>query len=368
VGNTIKSVKNFLCLVAVVSMAVSTNASAKGGLGISPVCSRSSHPVGLPADSVPAVKLVAADSRSSQAITVLNIVYEIETNGVQSYATVTPNFDGYGLSLGVVQFNFGGMAQHTFKRVPKAIFDQTMPRWGNTFYKAVHAGSTTQAIAITTKMQDEVPGKNQRLGWVVKPEAEQELKTFLNTQESRNGQDASVSEIYAAGYSRAVQWANARESRIPSTREIASFVDNEVFSGGDLGGMWLPQAAAFRSSFPNDGDMVDFVAGWIASCPIKGPGFLYDAKYGAENAAAWRKKVPRGSSLPDEQALLFALGFLKALSADGPRLHPKNAGIFKSQVLQRRGIMALGVGTAAGRGWPKDAEISGRSKRKATKG
>ncbi|MFL9869525.1 hypothetical protein PQR67_35595 [Paraburkholderia fungorum] len=352
-NRTPEKAKRAVFAMAAIVIATSVNAATEQGLGILPVCSRTSRPVGLPSDAPPPAKMVSVDSRSAQATSVLNITYKIEGGGIHSYDAITPNFDGYGFSLGLVQFNFSGEAQSTFKKIPQSVFDGTMKTWGKTFYSAVHA-SSTKAIELTKTMQYQ--DKKHHNAWVVKDDALIELRAFLNSPESHDAQDASIHEIYAAGYSRALQWANARGEVAPSTREIVSFVDNQIFSGGDLGGMWLPQATAFRKSFPDDGRMVDFVSTWIASCPQSGDALLYDAKYGQADADAWRSKVPVGASLPDEQALLFAVGFLKALSANGPKLKPKDAGIFKSQVLQRRGMMALGAGTANGVAWPGTAQ------------
>lgn len=191
--------------------------------------------------------------------------------------------------------------------------------------------------------------------WRVKTDARSEIEAFLGSSEGRAAQDAGVAKVYRSAFSRAVQWAAARGAPQPTPREIATFVDNEVFSGGNLGGIWIQQAKAFRSSFGDDGEMVAFVTNWLKSCPYSGPELLYGRDDARRNAVEWPKAVPLGTKLSDDRALLFAFGFLRALTANGPPRQgnqPEQHGIFKAQVVERRGLTALGAGTANGIQWP----------------
>ena len=314
---------------------------------ISPVCSRGAAPIGLPKTSPPDQKLIPADPQTAVAKEALNLVFGIETGEHDPYVAVTSNFDGEGLSLGLIQFNFGGDAQHTFLPIADEVYRRTMPTWGSQFAHAIHTKTPKEAIVIVTAMQDHVGGK-----WTVKPDAHNELRAFLGSSESRKAQDAAVSPVYARAYSRAAQWAAARGAAAATPREITSFLDNEVFSGGALGGMWFEQAKAFRDSFKDNGDMIAFVAAWLRSCPGNGPGKLYGADEGRRNADRWTAAVPAGTRLADDRALLFAFGFVRALTANGPPHQPAEAGIFKAQVVNRRGVFALGSGTANGVPWP----------------
>ena len=178
---------------------------------------------------------------------------------------------------------------------------------------------------------------------------------FSDRRESKQAQDARVAHEFAFAFARARQWAVASGEAAPSGREIATFVDNQVFSGGALDGVWYPQAKAFRELFEDDGQMVAFVAAWLRSCPSSGPDLLYGAKEGVADADLWSRKVPPGARLSDDQGLLFSLGFLRGLAADGPSAKPADSGIFKAQVFIRRGMIALGVGTANGVAWPGGA-------------
>jgi len=359
--NALKNAR-FICIAAcLVFVAESSTAAPDEGLGISKSCSRHSLPTGVPSDVPPDPHLVAVTSKSPEASAVLGIIYKIEETGAHPYDAVTPNFDGEGLSLGVIQFNFGGAAQDAFKAIDVKVFDVTMPKWGGTFHDAILAKPYQKGIELVKGMQDQVTGTHGK-DWVVKPDALKEIQAFLNTNESRNAQDMAVSDIYAAGYGRALQWAHARGQTAPTFREIVTFVDNQVFSGGALGGMWYPQAVAFRKSFVDDGHMIRFISDWVASCPGSGDGFLWGAAEGKADAAAWTKAFPDGTTLSDEQGLLLALGFLKALSAIGPLGNPSQSGIFKAQVIERRGMIALGVGTANGVPWPSAHSPTERAK------
>lgn len=315
---------------------------------ISPICSRKSEPAGLPSDTPPAKKLVASDASTNVAKAALRLVYSIENGLPDPYLAVTGNFDGQGLSLGLIQFNFGGAAQKAFSKIPHEVYVRTMPKYGELFYKAVHASPPPSSIQLVTGMQT-VRGR----AWRVNQDAKSELKAFLGSSEARSAQDHAVAtDYYQAAYSRAHQWAAARGAIKPSPREIATFVDNQVFSGGFLGGIWIEQAKAFRASFDNDGKMIAFVSQWLLSCPYTGPVFLWGREDAQRNAEAWTKAYPVGSTLSDERALLFAFGFLRALTANGPKGQPEQSGIFKAQVVERRGLIALGAGTANGIKWP----------------
>jgi hypothetical protein len=323
---------------------------------ISQVCSRKSAPLGLPYGEPPPLHLVAADATTPVARAALSLAYAIENGSPDPYVGVTGNFDGTGLSLGTIQFNFLGSIQSTFRAIPKSVYARTMPSWGDTFYDAVHTGSPGDAVAKVLAMQETTYSpRTARTLWILKPEALGELRTFLGSDESRDAQNKAASLEYQRGYSRALQWAQARGAAVPAPREIASFVDNQVFSGGELGGIWMVQAKAFRADFQSDGDMIGFVAQWLRSCPYSGPGFLYGRDDAMNSTLAWIKKYPSGTNLEDERGLLFAFGFLRALTANGPpsvRGQPDQHGIFKSQVVTRRSLPALGTGTANGVTWP----------------
>ncbi|MGE8096620.1 hypothetical protein ACQKP6_01400 [Pseudomonas fluorescens] len=317
---------------------------------IPPTCSRQSAPIGLPIDAPPAKKIIESDASTNVAKAALRLVYSIENGLPDPYLAVTGNFDGQGLSLGLIQFNFGGSAQKVFSQIPHEVYSRTMPKFGESLYKAVHASSTTSSIQLLTGMQT----GNGRV-WRVNKDAKSELEAFLGSPEVRSAQDQAVAVEYQAAYSRAYQWAAARGSKNPSPREIATFMDNQVFSGGALGSIWIEQAKAFRASFDNDGKMIAFVSQWLLSCPYTGPDLLWGREDAQHNAEAWTKVFPIGSKLSDERALLFAFGFLRALTANGPptqKGQPEQHGIFKAQVVERRGLIALGAGTANGIKWP----------------
>ncbi|NTG75562.1 hypothetical protein G6M02_19730 [Agrobacterium rhizogenes] len=282
---------------------------------------------------------------TNQAI--IRFISTIENGPSFSYDAVTGNFDGEGLSIGLIQFNFGGDAQITFGNIDRRVFLRHMPRWGEQFYRAVHTQSSKRAIALVVQMQSQ-SGKT----WRVQPDALAELRAFLSSPESKSAQDKRVAYEFAKASSRAKQWAEARGESTPSNREIANFFDNQVFSGGALNGIWLDQAKAFRAKFSSDAEMASFVASWLKSCPVKGPKALYGAAEGAANGEIWSRKLAAGTKLSESQSLLFSLGFLRGLAAVGPADDPSQAGVFKSQVVSRRGLIATSWGTANGVPWP----------------
>ena len=327
---------------------------ASGQTSISPSCTRQSAPTGL-GTSAPAGQIhVEGDHKAPAAREALKLVFAIENGVSNPYTGVSGNFDGQGLSLGLIQFNLGGSAQRVFGGIPDSVFSSAMPKWGHVFRAAVRTPTPSSSIDQVTAMQDYV-GKR----WILKPDALAELKTFLDTPDSRAAQDQAVAVEYKSAYRRAAQWAQKRGATKPTPREIATFLDNQVFSGGFLGNMWFEQAKKFRDSFKgDDGAMIAFVGNWLKTCPASGPGFLYGANEGKANAEIWTIQYPKGTHLSDERALLFSFGFVRALTANGPprvKGQPDQSGIFKSQVVQRRGLISLAAGTANGIHWPGGA-------------
>lgn len=321
--------------------------------GISPVCSRQSIPIGLPTTQpppalpLPAQKQQLADYKDPVNQAIIRFVSTIENGKNFSHDAVTGNFDGEGLSIGLIQFNFGGDAQTTFKGISKDVFNKYMPKWGDQFYNAVHTGDPKKAIALVAAMQS-----HEKKQWIVKPDALTELRAFLSSNESKEAQDKRVAFEFAKALTRAQQWATAMGGKKPSNREIATFFDNQVFSGGALNGIWLDQAKAFRATFANDADMAAFMSKWLNTCPASGPKMLYGAEEGAKNGEAWVKNLKAGAKLSDAQAMLLSLGFIRGLAAVGPADDPSQSGIFKVQVISRRGVIATGWGAANGVQWP----------------
>ncbi|WFU22478.1 hypothetical protein QA649_30965 [Bradyrhizobium sp. CB1717] len=327
------------------------SSATHGQTAISPVCSRQSSPTGLGMSSPVAEAATEGDEKAPVAQAALKLAFAIENSIPDPYIGVSGNFDGQGLSLGLIQFNLGGSIQKTFGPVDDGVFASTMPKWGDVFRAAVKTASPSAAIKQVLVMQDHV-GKR----WIVKPDAIAELQAFLGSREARAAQDRAVALEYKSAYRRAAQWAQERGAKTPTPREIATFVDNQVFSGGFLGHMWLKQAKQFRDSFKgDDGAMIAFVGKWLRSCPASGSSLLYGADEGKANADVWRSRFPSGTQLSDERALLFVFGFVRALTANGPPKvagQPDQSGIFKSQVVQRRALIALGTGKANGIPWP----------------
>jgi hypothetical protein len=339
-----------MAIAALSAMNCSTAAAA-----LSAVCSRGATPADLKLPSstppeaakLPSEKQQLEDYRSANNQAIIRFISTIENGPSFSYDAVTGNFDGEGLSIGLIQFNFGGDAQVTFGDIDKQVFVRHMPGWGELFYRAVHTDNSKNAIALVVQMQSQSDKT-----WRVKPDALTELRAFLSSPESKNAQDKRVAYEFAKALSRAKQWAMARGETAPSNREIANFFDNQVFSGGALNGVWLTQAKAFRAKFSSDAEMASFIANWLKSCPAKGPKALYGAAEGAANGEIWSQKLAAGAKLSESQSLLFSLGFVRGLAAVGPADDPSQAGVFKSQVISRRGLIATSWGTANGVPWP----------------
>jgi hypothetical protein len=281
----------------------------------------------------------------------IGYVSKIETGVSWGFDGLSSNEqDGQGLSLGVFQWNFGGSAQRLLQAVPEAAVRSAMPNWGAIFYDAIHG---SDGLALARSMQTE-----RDESWTFKPLAEEEIRAFLRTPESKGAQKSSAAGMMARARGRATQWSlAARGAAAPTNREITYFLDLQVFSGGNLTGVWAPAAAALRSWFADDGELIAFVSNWLRSCPWWTDDHetgLYGKQDALQSAQTWAAAYPPGTALSDDKALLFAHGFVRALANRGPVDDPdqRKRGIFKAQVLCRHGVTALGIGAANGVGWP----------------
>jgi hypothetical protein len=345
----VKSMLNRCIVFGITTTASVSFAFAQGA--ISPTCTRFASPTGITpfSGTIAPNPSFIIDREARRAAS--ELVYRIE-NGADPYIGLTGNFDGEGMSVGLIQFNFGGSIQSTFRGIDRSVFQRTMPVYGDIMFRAVNS-RPAEAKALALQMQRRSSNSQKGASWTFIPEASQELRTFLGSTEGKLAQDNAVRQQFDKSVSLAAAWAlAARGATHPTNREVAFFFDQQVFNGGSLNGMWLLQAKQFRTSFSNDGAMIAFVANWLESCASNpASGFLHGSREARANANTWRSAVPIGQSLSDEKALLFAQGFLRALVSNGPS-EPEQRGIFKAQVVSRRGMIALGVGSGNGVSWP----------------
>lgn len=248
----------------------------------------------------------------------MRITGGFETSG-DPFAAVAGDFDGQGISLGVLQWNIGqGSLQPLAKAAGETTVAAHMPRYGEAFWQAVHA-AIPRALAIVR-------------GWQTKgrlrEDAAAELASLAGAPKMRAQQIAAAAHIAERAYAEAALWANGRGHGAPLRKEFFWFFDLLVQNGG-LKGLRLSDVRGFLAQW-GESCADDAVCDWLVA---RGkPQFGYrDCR---RNADLWRDRI--GPSELD----LFVLSYLRAMKSA-----PPSRGI----VLNRKGTLAAGHGWVNGK-------------------
>lgn len=237
---------------------------------------------------------------------------QFETGGA-GYAGVSGDFDGMGLSCGVLQWNIGSHSlQPLVLAVGEAEVRARMPRLGGQMWQA-STGPTRTGLSIVRGWQT-----GARLSAL----ARAELVALMTAPAMQAQQDARIRAVAAAAERHADAWARDRGGPGRTLRETAFFFDLVTQNGGP-GGIGQPQVAAFRAQ-AQPGRADDLICDYLATAP-KIAGWR-DAR---ENAKAWRD--------PADQAGLDLLIFAYLRSA-------LSKTAWRLDVLNRKGAIAMRKG------------------------
>src|ERR1051326_2950933 len=131
-------------------------------------------------------------------------------------AGVTGNFDGMGISLGVLQWNIGSNSlQPIVKALGRDVCTSTMPHLGDDLWKACNA-PVAQGLAVVRAWQPANALPNS---------ARDELRAFVK---SRQFQDLQLKTAHAVGdqaWNTASDWAQRQRRTSPTKREFCWFYD-----------------------------------------------------------------------------------------------------------------------------------------------
>jgi hypothetical protein len=230
-------------------------------------------------------------------------------------AAVTDDFDGMGVSLGVLQWNFGSMSlQPIALAAGETAIRKTMPAIGGDFLRACTL-PVKQCLALVRTWQP-----NSALT----PAARAELRRFAGSDAFVAQQIKAASKVAAAAYAAAQQWAASATPPAPVTkREFAWFFDLLTQNGG-LKGLDRGDVDAFIAGH-GAAQVDDFIANWLAARPASETGYR-DSR---ANAARWRGTIAP-ADLP-----LFVLSFLRA-SLSRPA--------YRGDVFNRKATIAVASG------------------------
>lgn len=232
------------------------------------------------------------------------------------WSAVTGNFDGMGVSLGVLQWNLGqGSLQPLVRKSGKPSVDATMPTIGAGFWAAIMPGTDWRSII-----------SHWHAGKVLKPGPLKELRAFTGSAPFIAQQIDASGKVADTAYNLAKGWADRDPMFGEVSRPLFCWFFDVVTQNGGLKGLTITELNRFRAS---TSDPVALVCDWLASQPAAVAGFR-DAR---KNAQLWQ-----GSGDPREAALLL-LSYLRCL---------KSAPAWQVDVLNRKGTIARRTGWVHG--------------------
>jgi hypothetical protein len=245
--------------------------------------------------------------------TALEVTGDFETVG-NPFAAVSGDFDGMGISCGVLQWNIGmGSLQPLVRAAGRARVIATMPRFGAELWRACGA-AVAEGLRIVRAWQPR---------GALRDDVRAELAALLGSEPLVAQQLRAAGGVGDEALAQAAAWAAARGAAAVSLRDFCWFFDLLTQNGG-LKGLGI---ADVRMN--GGGGAAEAICDWLAGRGSAEAGFR-DCR---RNAELWRGQV--GEADRD----LFVLSYLRALKS-----RPEYRGV----VLNRKGAIALRHGWVNG--------------------
>jgi hypothetical protein len=253
-----------------------------------------------------------------------------------SYKTVTGDFDCQGMSIGVAQWNVG----KSFPSVKKIIYSNTedeikriMPNYGESTIKTFNEGKESAYKFIRAfqniKNPDSCVATERKATWNANGKIfSKELSTLLLNKASIDTQKLLRQKIFIDGWRNANKWASVYhgQSEKPSLKEIAYFVDMQIFNGGGLDKFGIKY-----KKIPND-DVPQTLNLAINYLTNANDDFLLHKIAARKNA-----KLLKVDTLNESEAALFSNAYHVAKSISKPY-----AKQFRLTVINRRAAILFG--------------------------
>jgi hypothetical protein len=245
--------------------------------------------------------------------TALAITGRFETAG-DPFTAVAGDFDGQGLSCGVLQWNVGqGTLQKLAKAAGRDAVMAHMPVYGTAFLAAIES-PRADALALVRSWQT----RN-----VLHADVKRELARFCACPAMRAQQIVAARPIADAAWRDTEIWEAARGG-VPGKQSFCWFFDLRTQNGG-VAGISIAEIGRFLTQ----GGGPHAISGWLAA---RGP-----AQFGyrdcRRNALLWHEPVP------DCDLELYALSYLRAL---------KCAKASQGAAMNRKGTIAQTQGWVNG--------------------
>jgi len=266
---------------------------------------------------LPVMKGVAMPLTDAWIETALRVTGHFEDSD-DPLAGVSGDFDGQGISLGVLQWNIGsGSLQPIVRRVGEANVVAAMPNFGRDLWAACNA-DVARGLAIVRGWQS---------GGRLRPDVTAELKAFLRSAPCLAQQIAAARSVAGHAFNQASAWAAAQDRAAPTQREFSWFFDLLTQNGGlkDV----TPQSVRDFAGASGADRADDVICDWLAARTTADAGF----KDSRRNASLWRDAIPA------DRLELLVTSFLRA---------QRSKLEWRADVLNRKGTIAVGSGWVHG--------------------
>lgn len=232
---------------------------------------------------------------------------------------VTGDFDGMGISLGVLQWNIGS---HSLQAMVAALGEtavkQLMPHYGDQLWDACN-GDVPHGLAICRSWQN---------GSQLRPDALQELKAFTKSDLFVAQQVHKVSGVAAQAWSAAADYASEDPQYGEVSKPLFCWFFDVFTQNGGLKGIGYADVSAFIEKNAGNG-AVRVICDWLSSRP-KGMAGYRDSN---ANGIFWRSSVPQSATS------LLVLSYLRSQLS-----RPE----YRADVMNRKGTVAVQQGRVHG--------------------
>jgi hypothetical protein len=237
-------------------------------------------------------------------------------NSGDAYSGVSGNFDGMGISCGVLQWNIGsGSLQPLVKSIGQAAVLAAMPTLGAAMWAACNA-SIASGLATVRSWQN---------GNTLRAAAKRELQQLMGSAPMHAAQDKRIQQVADDADGWAADWASARGGGARTRQELAWFFDIAT-QNGNMKSIGFADVQTFKHSAAPD-KIDDLVCDWMAGL---GTNFA-NSKECHANAAQWRNA--------EGNIDLLVLSYLRV---------QKSVLKWRGDAMNRKGTIAMRKGSVHG--------------------
>ena len=249
---------------------------------------------------------------------VISITGAFESAG-DPYVGVAGDYDGMGISCGVLQWNIGSNSlQPLVLAVGEAMVRRTMP---------LHGARMWNACSVAPERGCEIV-RGWQAGAVLPGDVVGELRALMGSAEMREAQRGRIRVTAERADQVATGWARDRGQPARTTQELVWFFD-VLTQNGTMRGIGYADVEVFLA-LSGEAGAASIICDWLDAAATD----WWGREDCLKNAALWRDAAP-GASFD-----LLVLSYLRARAAT----HPRAPGV----VMNRKGSIAMWRGYVNG--------------------